>query len=171
MDYIENSNNVENLRSKDKLTRVSIERLCAGPAVPLIYQFMKKEYPELKSELEVETKFDDLTSGHIIQAGIIKKDPLSMKVIEKLTEIYAVEVGNMALKVIPYGGIFLVGGVTSGIMSYLETDHSFMSHFYSKGRLSSTVRRIPVFIVNPSVELGIMGAEECAFRNMDCFSI
>lgn len=41
MSYIPNSNNVENLRGKDKLERVSVERLCAGPAVPLIYEFMK----------------------------------------------------------------------------------------------------------------------------------
>ena len=39
--FIENSNNVENLRAKGKIDRVSIERLCAGPAVPLIYAFMK----------------------------------------------------------------------------------------------------------------------------------
>jgi len=39
--YIETSNNVENMRAKGKINRVSIERLGAGPAVPLIYAFMK----------------------------------------------------------------------------------------------------------------------------------
>lgn len=38
--YIETSENVENLRARDKITRVSIERLCAGPAIPLIYEFL-----------------------------------------------------------------------------------------------------------------------------------
>jgi glucokinase len=52
MNYIENSNNIENQRGKAKLDRMSTERLCAGPAVPLIYQFLKSEYPELKSVLE-----------------------------------------------------------------------------------------------------------------------
>lgn len=41
MDYIKNSNNIENLRGKSEIERTSIERLCAGPAVPLIYEFMK----------------------------------------------------------------------------------------------------------------------------------
>ena len=49
-------------------------------------------------------------------------DPLCFKVVEKLTEILAVEVGNMALKTLPYGGIYLVGGVTTGIMANLLTD-------------------------------------------------
>ena len=39
--YIENSNNVENLRAKGKIDRVSVERLIAGPAVPLLYDFFR----------------------------------------------------------------------------------------------------------------------------------
>jgi glucokinase len=53
-----------------------------------------------------------LTSADIIEAGMKNKDPLCVKVIEKFAEILAVEVGNMALKVLPSGGIYLVGGVT-----------------------------------------------------------
>jgi len=126
MNYIENSNNVENLRAKGKIERVSIERLCAGPAVPLIYQFFKSENPELKSVLEEEIPFDQMTSSHIIDAGMNKKDPLCVKVIEKFAEIFAVEVGNTALKTMPFGGIFLVGGVTNGIMDYIEKDKRFI---------------------------------------------
>lgn len=43
--YIETSNNVENKRAKGKVYRISIERLCAGPALPLIYEFMKTKHP------------------------------------------------------------------------------------------------------------------------------
>ena len=39
--FIENSDNIENKRAKGKVGRLSVERLCAGPAVPLIYSFMK----------------------------------------------------------------------------------------------------------------------------------
>jgi hypothetical protein len=38
--YIEESKNVENERGKGKVDRISVERLCAGPAVPLIYAFL-----------------------------------------------------------------------------------------------------------------------------------
>lgn len=101
---------------------MSIERLCAGPAVPLIYEFMKVQYPDLPRILETNKKDIELTSGDIISAGMIKKDELCMKVIKKFAEILAVEVGNMALKTLPYGGVYLVGGVTVGIMDYLEKD-------------------------------------------------
>jgi len=52
--FLDESDNVENLRAKGKVNRVSIERLCAGPAVPLIYDFMRQRHPDLKRVLEDE---------------------------------------------------------------------------------------------------------------------
>lgn len=51
---METSDNVENQRAKGKVNRISIERLCAGPAVPLIYDFMRTKYPDLERILEKE---------------------------------------------------------------------------------------------------------------------
>ena len=169
--YIETSNNIENKRGKGKLSRVSIERLCAGPAVPLIYEFLKVKYPDLPRVLEETKHADELLSGDIVECGMKQKDELCYKVIQKFAQILAVEVGNMALKVKPFGGIYLVGGVTTGIMEFIETDPSFLATFYSKGRLSDLVRRVPIFVVKPSVELGIIGAEEYAFRKLGSYGI
>ena len=76
----------------------------------------------------------------------------------------------MALKTLPYGGIYLIGGVTMGIADYIREKH-FFDIFYAKGRLEAAVRRIPVYILNPDVELGILGAEECAFRELGSYHI
>ena len=127
--YIENSNNVENFRGKPKegikIDRISVERVCAGPAVPLIYEFYKTKEKDLERILETGENAkdpDQITSSDIVKAafrheegGVTKPDPLCRKVIEKFAEILAVEVGNHALKTLPYGGIFLIGGVTIGI--------------------------------------------------------
>jgi glucokinase len=68
--YIENSNNIENLRAKGKVGRLSVERLCAGPAVPLIYAFMKEKHPELECVLEKSKNFDSIESKDIIDLAI-----------------------------------------------------------------------------------------------------
>jgi len=47
-----------------------------------------------------------------------------------MAEILAVEVGNMALKTLPYGGVYLVGGVTMGIMEFLERSDFFVETMY-----------------------------------------
>jgi glucokinase len=51
--------------------------------------------------------------------AIKNKDKLCMKVVEKFTENLGTETGNLALKTLPFGGIYLIGGVTAGIKEYL----------------------------------------------------
>jgi len=103
---------------EEDITRVSVERLCAGPAIPLIYDFIKSQHSEINETLQPTDK----TPDEIIRAGVTHKDHLCSLVVKKFTEILAVEVGNMALKTLPFGGIYLVGGVTTGIADYLEKD-------------------------------------------------
>ncbi len=164
--FLETSDNVENLRAKGRVHRVSIERLCAGPALPLIYDFMASKYPDLKRSLEIDEKknFNDITGEIIVDYGMKKKDPLCIKVIDKFTEILAVEVGNMALKTLHYGGIYLTGGVTMGITEYILHTDTFLENFYAKGRQEKKMRKMPIFIVKPDIQLGLEGAEECARR-------
>lgn len=120
--------------------------------------------------LEKDTHPDQLTAKLIIKQGMNyeeNKDELCYKVIQKFAEILAVEVGNCALKYLPMGGIYLVGGVTHGIINYLEfggTNDIFLKQVYDKGRLEPAVRRVPLYVVRPEVELGLLGTEECAFR-------
>ena len=85
-EYIENSNNVENERGKPKyrLNRMSHERLGAGPAIPLIYEFMKKEHENLPRIFETgdaKKTPDEINSHDVIQAAMLQNDPLCMKVV------------------------------------------------------------------------------------------
>jgi glucokinase len=102
-------------------------------------------------ESEQGKTFDELTGEMIVDFGIKKRDPLCLKVIDKFTEILAVEVGNMALKTLPYGGIYLTGGVTHGITEYLLHTDTFLENFYAKGRQEKKMRKMPVFIVKPEI--------------------
>ena len=81
LDYIKNSKNVENKRSAEEITRVSIERLCAGPVVPLIYEYLKLQHPDLKRVLEDDKSPDELQSGDIIKCGMDTQDELCMLVV------------------------------------------------------------------------------------------
>ena len=116
---------MENLRGKtEKLDRMSVERMCAGPAIPMIYEFYKKRNPEMERVLEQGENAkqpDDILSADVISAGMRDNDPLCMKVVKKFTEIFATETGDFALKTLPYGGVYLVGGVTMGLSDYIES--------------------------------------------------
>jgi len=165
--FIENSENIENQRAKGKIDRVSIERMCAGPAVPLIYDFMRNRHPDMERVLEKDgVEFNAIDSKMIINCGVIQKDPLCMKVVEKFTELFAVETGNLALKTLPFGGIYLIGGVTTGISNYLIHSDTFIKNFYMKGRMGEKMRKFPIYLVREETNVGMLGAEECAFRVM-----
>lgn len=146
--YLEISENVENQRGIGKVDRISVERVCAGPAVPLLYDFLASRHPELERTLEKDGhNFKDVTAKEIIKKGIEEKDPLCLRVIEKFTELFAVEAGNLALKTLPYAGLYLIGGVTMGIKDYIANNETFLKNFYQKGRLEKYMRKIPVYLV------------------------
>jgi len=164
-EYIKTSNNVENMRAKGKVSRISVERLCAGPAIPLLYAFMKKQHPELESVLEQTKHFDDVTAKDIINLGMTTEDPLCIMVMRKFLRIFGTAVGNYVLKTLPYGGVYLMGGVCMGMHDFIIKEYYlFMDAFHNKGRLSDLMRQFPVFLVHPSMNIGILGAEELARR-------
>lgn len=70
----------------------------------------------------------------IVDAALKKKDPLCLKTVDKFSEIFGVEVGNLGLKTLPYGGIYLIGGVTNGISEHLLHTTTFINAFNEKGR-------------------------------------
>tara|TARA_B110000285_G_C15036545_1_gene569587 strand:+ start:994 stop:1194 length:201 start_codon:yes stop_codon:yes gene_type:complete len=62
-----------------------------------------------------------MRSKDIIDFAINTNDPLCMKVVTKFTSVLAIECGNFALLTLPYGGIYLLGGVVNGIEKYLKS--------------------------------------------------
>jgi glucokinase len=60
----------------------------------------------------------------------------------------------------------LIGGVTNGIKEYLIKEKKFMESFCDKGRLKEFMKKFKVYLVNPSIEVGLLGAEEKARREL-----
>ena len=90
-----------------------MERLCAGPAVPLLYEFFKQqeEYKQAPRPLEESKSPDDITAKEIIMTGTDEeaKDPLCARVVDKFSEILASAVGNAAIQFLPFGGLYIQG--------------------------------------------------------------
>lgn len=78
---------------------------------------------------------------------------------------YGAEAGNMALRLLARGGVYLCGGIAPRLVDSLATS-SFEQRFSQKGALSHALDQIPVYVVaHPS--LGLLGAaaEGCLIRN------
>jgi glucokinase len=74
--------------------------------------------------------------------------------------VYGAEAGNLALKAMATGGIFLSGGITPKILPKLSGP-LFMRAFLDKGRLRSLLETIPVQVITND-KAGLLGAARCA---------
>jgi glucokinase len=126
---------------------VSYERIASGSGLPNIYAFLKKqgfapELPEMKKALR---KAADPTPI-IVQTAMAGECELSIATLNTFVSILGAEAGNLALKVMATGGIYLGGGIPPKILTKL-TDGTFMAAFVNKGRFAEMLAKIPVYVI------------------------
>jgi glucokinase len=143
---------------------VSYERVLSGPGLHNIYDFLRdtgrgKEPPSLADEL-----------AHGDPAAIISTHALEqtcdlcVQALAIFVAIYGAEAGNLALKVMATGGVFVGGGIAPRIIDKLRRPE-FMEAFLAKGRLRAVLGSFPVaVIVNDKTAL--LGAGRVALMGM-----
>ena len=140
---------------REKFGEVSVERASSGMAVGDLYDFLKassphKEIPAFAAALE---KAKDRTPL-IAEAGVNERadNPLAAATMDLFVDNLAAEAGNLALKALSTGGVFLAGGMPLHVLPLLQTG-SFMETFAAKGRLSAVLKRLPVHVVTAQAPL------------------
>jgi glucokinase len=144
---------------------VSFERVCSGKGLPNIYAFLKESghasEPAWLADALAQTK--DPTP--IIVENALDKQracEICTLTMELFVSILGAEAGNMALKVLATGGVFLGGGIPPRVLPFLS-EGRFMQSFLRKGRLSDVLIPIPVYVIlNPNIAL--LGAARHGFE-------
>ncbi len=161
------------LREKYDIQRISVERVVSGQGIVAIYQFLRdrqiaQESPEIGQIIrtwEQETGRSEKSvdpAAAIAKAALEKRDRLCEQTLQLFVEAYGTEAGNLALKLLPYGGLYVAGGIAAKILPLIK-EGSFLRSFGQKGRVSPLLERVPVQVVlNPQV--GLIGAAICASR-------
>lgn len=161
------------LREKYDIGRISVERVVSGQGVVALYQFLRdrgvaSESPEIEKVIktwEHETGKSEKSvdpAATIAKAALEKSDRLSEQTLQMFVEAYGAEAGNLALKLLPYGGLYVAGGIAAKILPLIK-EGQFLRAFGQKGRVSPLLERVPVHVVlNPQV--GLIGAAICASR-------
>ncbi len=132
---------------------VSCERLLSGIGFSHLYDFLCDEgfaphclaVPELTSETD--------RNAIISRLGVNGEDPLCAEVVRLFVELYGAEAGNLALKSLAIGGVFIGGGIAPKIISALQ-DGRFMQAFKAKGRFFNLLDTLSVQVaLNPRTPL------------------
>jgi glucokinase len=142
---------------------VSYERVCSGSGIPNLYAYLRDtgRYEEPAWLAQRLAASDDPTPV-IVNNGLddLEACPICVATLDMFVAILATEAGNMALKVMATGGVYLAGGIPPRILPALERG-SFLAAFRDKGRLADVIGRIPIHVItNRSVAL-IGSARHC----------
>lgn len=136
--------------------RVSYERVVSGMGLTNIYEFLRdvKKLEETK-ELAERMKTED-PNAVISELGLAGTSELCVKTLDMFVSSYGAEAGNLALKVLAIGGMYLGGGIAPRILTKMK-DGAFMKAFTDKGRLSDLLVQTPVRIILES-RAALLGA-------------
>jgi glucokinase len=136
--------------------RVSFERVVSGPGLTNVYTFLRDqkhmEEPAWLRQL-MEAEDPNAVIGEVGEEG---KSELCAKSLEMFAASYGAEAGNMVLKVLAAGGMYLGGGIAPKMLKTMRGG-AFMQAFTDKGRLSEVLIHTPVRIILES-RAALMGA-------------
>jgi glucokinase len=154
---------------KRRFDHVSVERVCSGPGLDNIYQYLRESGHAPESAELARGFAGDADRPRLIGEAALRRpapDPLSRAALDLFVSILATEAGNLALKVLSTGGLYLAGGIPQRILPALD-DGRFMRAFVAKGRLGDVLARVPVQVVTLRAALfgaALSGLELAASR-------
>jgi len=139
---------------------VSYERILSGPGLVNVYDFLRgKGCADEPAGFAAQLAQGDAAAA-ISRAALNGTNPLAEQALDLWTSVYGAETGNLALKAMATGGIFLGGGISPKILPKL-TGPLFMRAFLEKGRLRPLLEGIPVQVITND-KAGLLGAARCA---------
>lgn len=149
-----------------RMEHVSYERVCSGLGIPNLYAFLRDtgrfSEPEwLHDELAVAGDRTPI----IVRAAQEKQAELCTATLELFINILAREAGNLALKILATGGIYLGGGIPPRILPQLR-ESSFMQAFAAKGRFGQLLVEIPIFVIEEG-QTALLGAAQDGLMMMN----
>jgi glucokinase len=114
----------------------AVDDILSGRGVVRIYNWLSHEAGEEQSP----------TSAEIMENCRTAADPRAVETVRTFTRLLAMVTGNLALVQLPFGGIYLVGGLAPAILPYMDA-FGFDEAFCDKGRFSEFMTGFPVHVV------------------------
>jgi len=132
---------------------VSYERILSGDGLVSLYEFCA-------GELGNEVQPDAITAEWVNKHS--QKNEAADKALTPFVQIYGAYVGNIAMLIKPFGGIFITGGIAAKMVEKMQSEQ-FRNAYLNKGRMRTLVDQIPVYLVTDE-RIGVLGAMSGAVK-------
>ena len=125
---------------------VSWERVVAGAGLAAIYDFLRQRDPGRESAELRDALAQGDRSDTVSRFALAQQSELATEALDLYAYLYGCEAGNLALKLMASGGVFVGGGIAPKILAKLR-DGRFMEGFLDKGRMDEAIASIPVQVI------------------------
>ena len=139
---------------------VSYERIVSGPGLVNMFNFLRDTGRGVEPKWLADELLHSDPAAAISRAAIDGKCGLSEQALDLFVSIYGAEAGNLALKIMATGGIYLGGGIAPKMLPKLAGP-LFMEGFLSKGRMQHLLEAIPVKVITND-KVALLGAAHFA---------
>lgn len=141
---------------------ISWERVVSGPGLVALYEFMASRDPGAAPKDLAEAMANGDAAEEISKAALRDADSLAGRAVRWFLSLYGAEAGNVALKYLATGGIYLGGGIAPKLASVLP-DSGFLERFDDKGRMRALLEQVGLHIVMND-KAALQGAASYAAR-------
>jgi len=136
--------------------RISFERVISGMGLSNIYEFLRDVRGIEEPKWLAERLATEDPNAVISELALAEKSEICEKTLDMFVSAYGAEAGNLALKILSVGGLFVGGGIAPRILEKMK-DGTFIKAFTDKGRLSQLLINMPVRVILES-RAALMGA-------------
>ena len=126
--------------------RISYERVVSGMGLTNIYEFLREVRGVEEPAWLAERITREDPNAVITELALKARSEICEKALDMFVSAYGAEAGNLALKVMSVGGLYLGGGIAPRILEKLK-DGTFLKAFTDKGRLSQLLVNMPVRVI------------------------
>jgi glucokinase len=143
-------------------SHVSYETVCSGIGLFTLYRFLRaRSRTQEPAWLTSAIRSGDAAAA-ISSAGLTGRDAVCAEALDLMVSIYGAEAGNLALRLLATGGIYIGGGIAPRILPKLR-QCSFLDSLTAKGRFRTMLEQIPVHVIL-NEHAGLFGAARIARR-------
>lgn len=143
--------------------RTTYEHLVSGRGLVSVFNFLRERNPGLLSQKIAQAMEAQDAAAVIARFALESGDTLANQAVDLFLEIYAAQVGNHALNTLPYGGLYIAGGVAPKLIERIKQG-GFLAAYRDKTPMEALMLNFPVkVIMEPRV--GLLGAQQVALGN------
>ena len=148
---------------RQQFKHVSFERLLSGPGFHSLYRFLIDTKREKEDPAIAMLMRQNEPQRVITEKGLSGQCKACARACRLFVTLLGSEAGNLALKVLAMGGLFIGGGIAPHLLPFFK-EENFMKAFANKGRLSTVLSKIPVKVVL-NEKTALLGAARFAQEN------